>query len=204
MSNKEVLLFIVLGLAAIAGFFLALPGAIVAFGTAGSILAGTVAVTANPWVAPVTAIGISLTGVTVFVRLLYKVSKEAREDPYEWVVPLLSIAGALIIDMTKEYAMDNTVLRIIVGAVIAVLVVVAANCYKMGGWQWRTVAIVLLLAPPLILLGRNLTKSGSVEILNALKAIPGTTWLSVSSFLILAGCVVVLQQYAIRRRLAVY
>ncbi len=204
MSNKEMLVVIVLGLAAIAGFFLALPGTIVAFGTAGSILAGTIAVTANPWVAPVTAIGISLTGVTVFVRLLHKVSKEAKEDPYEWVVPLLGIAGALIIDTTKEYAIDNTVLRIIVGAVIAVLVVVAANCYKMGGWRWRTVAFVLLLAPPLILLGRNLTKSGSIEILKALKEIPTTTWLSISFFLVLAGCVVVLQQFSIRRRVAHY
>ena len=188
---RIVLAYTVVALGAIAGLAYLIPKTIIAIGAATGLAVGGMAATAAPWAVPVASVGLGCTGVTLLVMILVKATREASKEPFEWTVPILGIGGGLILDVAKEYALNNTVLKLAFSAVIAFLVVVAGACYKKGGVLWRVVALLLILLPPALVLVQNLEASARTNLLDAVRLVPGATWLRLGGFVV-TGCAVAL------------
>jgi hypothetical protein len=196
----EIIAYTVAALGAIAGLVFLIPKLIVAVGEAvglafgGAAAAGTVA-----WAAPVASAGLGLTGGVLVLNLLITATKEAKKEPYEWGVPLLGIVSSIVLDITKEFALDNTVLKVFVSALIAFLVVIAGAYYKRGGLQWRIVAVLLILAPPIAVLVQNLDMKGRASIGEALRSIPTPVWFRLCGFLLIGGAMLGLHYLTTRK-----
>jgi hypothetical protein len=184
-----------------------LPAIIHALGEAAALAIGAATAgvaTAAPiasWVAPVAGVGVAATGAATVIVVLVKAAKEAAREPYEWTVPLLGILGGLVLDLAKEYGVSNPILRTGLTAVIAFLVVVAGACWKTGDWVWKTVAVILLLSPPVAVLLRNLEPSRTADLAAALRDVPMLIWLRLGGFVLL-GTTVALVHAVLQRRSA--
>jgi hypothetical protein len=173
-------------LGAIAGIVYLIPKLIVALGAAGGLAFGGAAASAAtvPWAVPVASAGLGLAGGTLLIQILVKATREATKEPYDWVVPILGILGGLILDVAKEYALDNLVVKIALSAAVAFLIVVAGGCYKNGSLLWRIVAVLLVLLPPIYVLQQNLQASTADSFLAAVRGVPGTTWIRIGGFVV--------------------
>jgi hypothetical protein len=183
-----------------------LPGIIHSLGEAIAlaIAAATAGVaTAAPiaaWVAPAAGLGIAATGAATVFIVLVKAAKEVRKDPYEWTVPLLGILGGLVLDIAKEFAVDNNpMLKAGLTAVIAFLVVVAGALWKTKDWLWRTVAVVFLSGPPVAVLVQNLEPSGAKNVAAEIWRVPTQTWLRLGGFIVLGVTVALVHGVTERR-----
>lgn len=197
--TRVVLAYLVGGLGAIVGFVYVIPRVITAFGAAVGLAVGTAAIAVPWWALALVSLGVGGTGITLVVKLLVMASKEASEQPYEWTVPILGISGGLILDVAKEYALDNSILKFVPSAVIAFLVVVAGACYKRGGFAWRFVAIILILAPPIAVLASNLDPAGRASLADVFRSVPLAVWIRIAAFLLVGVGVVVLHYLTFRK-----
>ncbi|HEV8358334.1 MAG TPA: hypothetical protein VGQ17_16390 [Gemmatimonadales bacterium] len=175
-----------------------IPKSIAAVGAAVGLAAGGAAATATPWAAPVASVGLGVTGVTLLVMVLVRASKEARREPYEWTLPILGIGGSLFLDISKEFAVDNAVLKIALSAAIAYSVVVAGALYKRGGVPWRTIAILLVLLPPSSVLVQNMSSRAATGLSAAIREIPTPVWIRIGGFVLISSAVALLH-YLTRR-----
>jgi fluoride ion exporter CrcB/FEX len=125
-----------------------IPAFGVAVGLGVSVASTGLASAGAPWMAPVAAIGIGGGGGALTIYLLVKAVRSASSEPFPWATAVLGIASAAILDLAKDYALDNSLARIAVTAAIAFLVSVGGACYHKGGFVWRLAALVLYLAPP--------------------------------------------------------
>ena len=197
---RIILAYTVGALGAIAGLAYLIPKLIVAVGEAvglafgGAAAAGTVA-----WAAPVASAGLGLTGGVLVVNLLVTATKEAKKEPYEWGVPLLGIVSSLVLDVTKEFALDNTLVKVLVSALIAFLVVIAGAFYKRGGLWWRIIAVLFILAPPIAVLVQNLDMKGRASLVEALRSIQVPVWFRLCGFLLIGGAMVGLHYLTTRK-----
>lgn len=158
------------------------------------------------WWGPTAAIGLGTGGAAAVYLVLVKATREAPKEPYKWTLPLLGIAGSLLLDLAKDYAIDNQLLKILLTAILAFFVVVAGACFESKQLLWRLVAVMMLLLPPAALLLRNLTVTGLADIRAATAAVPTPVWLRLGGFLAVALAVIVLQRLDARseRHLAGY
>jgi hypothetical protein len=163
-------------------------GLIAAISTTGLATAGAVA----SWTVPAASVGLTVAGGSALVLVLVKAAKEASAEPYEWAVPLLGILGGLMLDVAKDFGIQNDLVKAAVTAIIAFLVVVAGACWKSRRASWKMVAVVLLIAPPAALLVRNLDLSGSSGVSKAFREIPIGVWARLGGFLIMGVVIAVL------------
>jgi hypothetical protein len=59
------------------------------------------------WILPVISISLATAGVGIGGYISVRVFREARREPDDWAVPLLSVLSALIIDLASEYSVRN-------------------------------------------------------------------------------------------------
>jgi hypothetical protein len=196
---RIIVAYVLVAIAAITGLVFLIPNLIIAVGTAIGLAfgGGAVAASAVPWAAPVAAVGLGATGGAMTIIVLVRAVKHASEEPYDWVVPILGIGGGLILDVAKEFALGNVAVKIALSAVVAFLVVVAGACYKKGGLLWCAVAILLILLPPIYVLAQNLNSNAREGLREALRTIPGGTWLRIGGFIV-AGVSVALLRHLTR------
>jgi hypothetical protein len=151
------------------------------------------------WVAPVASVGVAATGAGTVIVVLVKAAKEAAKEPYEWTVPVLGILGGLLLDLAKGYGFENEFLKAALTAFIAFLVVVAGACWKTKDWQWRTVAVILLLLPPATLLIRTLEISGTKQLITSFNLVPRLVWFRLGGFVLIGIAVAILHTLVERR-----
>jgi hypothetical protein len=173
-------------LGAIVGLVFLIPRLIVAVGAAGGLAFGGAAASAAavPWAVPLASAGLGLTGGSVLVLVLVRAAREATKEPYDWVVPIVGIIGGLTLDVAKEFALDNALVKIVLSAAVAFLMVVAGACYKKGGIFWRAVAALLIVAPPVYVLIQNLQSSVGTTLAASFHAVPAITWLRIGGFVL--------------------
>jgi hypothetical protein len=169
-------------------------GLIIAVASSGLATAGAVA----SWIVPAASIGLTAAGGSAFVVLLVKAAKEASSEPYDWAVPLLGITGGVMLDMAKDFGIDNDLLKAALTAVVAFLVVVAGACWKSPSMSWKLTAVVLLIVPPAALLVRNVDVSGAKGLADAFRAIPVGVWGRLGAFLAM-GVVVAIIHHLVQR-----
>ncbi|MGH7515619.1 MAG: hypothetical protein ACREOQ_22170 [Gemmatimonadales bacterium] len=142
------------------------------------------------WWAPTAAIGLGGGGAAVLFFVLMKTTREAAKDPYRWTLPLLGIGASLMLDLARDYAIDNQLLKILLTALLAFFVVVAGACYESEQRLWKVVGTMLLLLPPAALLTRNLDPTSLGTLWSDATSMPRSVWLRLLGFLTL-GLVVV-------------
>ena len=155
---------------------------------------------AAAWWGPAAAVGLGGGGAAGFTWLMVKVVREAPKDPYKYTLPILGIVGSLFLDLAKDYAIDNQLLKILLSAILAFSVVVAGACYESGSLLWKGIAILLLLAPPGAILVRNLNRPGVASMQDAFVQIPGAVWIRLVGFLVISTVVLVLFHLDSRQR----
>lgn len=173
------------------------PTALIRFsliGSTGLATAGGVAA----WIVPAASIGLTAAGGSALVVLLVKAAKEASSEPYEWTVPLLGITGGVMLDMAKDYGIDNDLLKGALTAAVAFLVVVAGACWKSPRTSWKLIAVVLLIVPPAALIARNVDVSGANGLADAFRAIPLGVWGRLGGFFMIGGVVAIIH-YVVHR-----
>jgi RsiW-degrading membrane proteinase PrsW (M82 family) len=116
-------------------------------------------------------------------------------------LPLLGICGGLLLDVAKEYGIENALVKLMVTAVVAFLVVVAGACWKTKDRTWRTVAVVLVLVPPAALLLRNIETSGAHKLVESFAAVSPFIWMRLLGFIAIGIGVVLLHAVIDRRPL---
>jgi hypothetical protein len=153
------------------------------------------AVPVASWVVPAASAGIAAAGVGTVTIVLVKAAKEATDKPEEWTLPILGLIGALFLDLSKEFAIDNTFIKAALTAATAFLVVVAGACWRRKDWLWRSVAVVLILFPPIAVLLRNLDRS---KLTITLQEVPVATQLRLGGFVLIGIVVAILHRLAQR------
>ena len=143
-------------------FVLPALGAMV--GIATTIIGG--GIVSMKWVVPVASVGLAATGTATGVILLVKVVKEAKKKPFEWALPILAIVSGLVIDTCKElYQTDNSFIRIIYGASVSGLFLLAGILWtqniikikwldklvKVKSFSTKIVSGILFLTPPFLI-----------------------------------------------------
>jgi hypothetical protein len=169
-------------------------GLVITVGSTGLATAGPVA----SWTVPAASIGLTAAGGSAVIVLLVKAAKEASSEPYEWAVPLLGITGGVMLDMAKDFGIDNDLLKTALTAVVAFLVVVAGACWKSPRMSWKLTAVILLIVPPAALLVRNVDVSGAKGLADAFRAIPVGVWGRLGAFLGI-GVIVAINHYLVHR-----
>ena len=96
-------------------------GLAVAAATTGFATAGTVA----GWLAPAAAAGVAAAGVGVTYIVLHKVVQEAKEKPYEWLLPALGLLAVFFVDLSKDELLASGTER--------ALYALATGCCAIGG-----------------------------------------------------------------------
>jgi len=170
-------------------------GLAISVSTTGLSMAGGVA----PWIVPAATAGLGIGGSAVVILVLVKAAKEAAAAPYEWTLPLLGIAGSVLLDAAKEFGIENPLVKVAVVGVIAFLIVVAGACWKSRDWAWKIVGITLLLVKPASLLIRNLEKRQAEAFLNAFHALPPTVWFRLLGFMGIGVLIIILHGLSERK-----
>lgn len=96
-------------------------GLAVATATTGFATAGTIA----SWLAPAAAAGVAATGAGVTYVVLYKVVKEAKDKPYEWLLPALGLLAVFFVDLSKDELLATGTERALYG--------LTTGCCTIGG-----------------------------------------------------------------------
>jgi hypothetical protein len=143
--------------------------------TTGLATAGAVA----PWVAPAAAGSVAVTGLALTLRLTVTAARAAQDNPYEWSLPLLGFAAGFLLNLWKDLGGSIPTLRWGVGGGVAFLTVVAGACYKRRNWQWKAVAVLLYLVPPLTLLVWDIRLHGIAHEGSYFAAVSLTAWLAI-------------------------
>ena len=153
------------------------------------------AVPVAAWVAPAASAGLAAAGAGTVIIVLVKAAKEATNKPEEWTVPILGLIGGMFLDISKEFGIENGFIKAALTAATAFLVVVAGACWKRKDWLWRSVAVALVLLPPIAVLLRNIDTSKAGK---AFIEVPIATWLRLSGFVLVGITVAILHRLAQR------
>jgi hypothetical protein len=185
----QVLVVIVVGvIGGILGLGWALAQIIPAIGVAAGLATSVAAAgTAGAsWLAPVAAIGLGAAGASTTILLLVRVAHYAQKEPFVWSLPVLAIGASLVLDVTKEFAIQSTILRVLLTTLMAFFLVVAGALYHTGKTLWRSIATVIALVPPVALLAGNLDLSEQARLTQALRGLGLDVWIRLAGFLVIA------------------
>ena len=133
---------------------------ILAFGGAIGIiilaLKSSISLASLSWALPATTIAISISAITYVGSSVKKI----KQDPYYWMLPLLSIVSAVVIEFCKEYYPfgDHESVKIIFEGVVASVYFLAGITWKcekkvVGKGKYygrKIIAFVLFLIPPML------------------------------------------------------
>jgi hypothetical protein len=85
-----------------------LPSFTLAFGLGAKVFKdGLAGIALYSWVAPVAG-GVTAGGAAIGVIYVYRVVlKKAKEDPFEWLLPIISLVGGFVLDFSAELFYEN-------------------------------------------------------------------------------------------------
>jgi hypothetical protein len=181
-------------------------GLAIATATTGLATSGMVAT----WVAPAAAGGTAVLATVVSVKILHIVANSAEAKPYEWTLPLLGAAAGILINLSKDIAIQHPVMRLLFGGIAALWIVIAGACYRREGWHWKVTAASLYLLPPLLALAfLFLRKSPASQVPAVISSQPGigeyfslvskSEWLALSGFALIGIIIVTVERFTADR-----
>lgn len=142
--------------------------------------------------------GIAVAGITI--NFVYNQIKKAEHDPYKWLVPIMGILAAFIIDVFKEVIaklpgqhVDSVGENIVTACIAGITAII----YIAGGFLWRQefkgwkiwmvriVAIILFLAPLLVAYLWYITSHSNAELIHCITSLQLEVIIPIAAFLVL-------------------
>lgn len=82
-------------------------GLVIAVGTTGLATAGTTAA----WLAPTATVSVAIASIGVTYKVLHTVVNNAKDKPYECLLPILTMLAVVSVDLTKDALLSTTIER---------------------------------------------------------------------------------------------
>jgi hypothetical protein len=165
---------------------LVIPAIGAAIGIAATIIGGGIVGSGAvaSWVVPAAGAGIALVGGAGGLIILVKVIEKASNSPYEWIMPILAILSAFIIDLSKEIYQADEIVRLAFGTATTAVFFVGGLLWKKKRISNRILGTILYLLPPSLVLAQSIHgKPGSLK--EILANVPFHTWMTIGGLLLI-------------------